>query len=375
MLEQSSAKNLERRAVVAMSGGVDSSVAALLLRREGYELVGISMQVWDYRKGGGSCSKGSCCAPDDFTDARMVASKLEVPYYVFDFEETFKKEVIDKFVAAYSQGLTPNPCIDCNNKVKFRELRDRAQAFGCGLLATGHYAKVEKRADGYHLMRPKDTDKDQTYFLYGLKQSELAQTLFPLAELTKPEVREIARENGLGTAEKAESQDICFVSSTVAEFISKIGRKSRGAGPLMRSDGTVVGQHSGIESLTVGQRKGLGLGGRESPLYILEIDPARNAAIVGEKKELERAGFLIKECSWVSPGLLKEIGESTLPHRFEALAQVRHRHAGARASVEINSFGSAKVEFLENWCVVAPGQAAVLYDLQNREVLGGGTIV
>ena len=205
--------------VVAMSGGVDSSVAAYLLAKTrvetGVQLVGVSMQVWDYKKNSAENSRATCCSPADFCDARRVAATLDIPYYVVDFEETFQREVIQRFVESYQRGLTPNPCIDCNSKVKFRELRERAKGFGCSHVATGHYARSTKSVAGFHLLRGRDLEKDQSYFLYTCRQEELEQTLFPVGDYTKPEIREIAREAGLLTADKPESQDICFVAGSV----------------------------------------------------------------------------------------------------------------------------------------------------------------
>jgi tRNA-specific 2-thiouridylase len=353
--------------VVAMSGGVDSSVAAYLLAKQGIDCIGISMQVWDYRNNGGSCTRATCCAPDDFTDARKVAAIAGVPYYVFDFEKTFRKEVIDQFVQTYARGETPNPCIECNNKVKFRELRDRAAAFGCSHVATGHYARVRQTSDGWYLLRGKDTDKDQSYFLYGLKQSELAQTLFPVGDMTKDEVRQIAKDAGLVTHSKPESQDICFVSGSVQDFLVKIGGAKK-SGQIVDRLGNTLGEHEGIDNYTVGQRKGLRLGGLENPLYVLELDPYNNKVIVGSKAELERSEFNIKEVNWITPKPLTE--------PFKAIAQLRHRHKGVEVWVQPDSeSNTCKVKFENEWTTVSPGQSCVFYDLSNQIVLGGGRIV
>lgn len=350
------------KVVVAMSGGVDSSVAALMLHEKGFSCIGISMQVWDYRNNGGNCTRATCCAPDDFTDARKVAAKIGIPYYVFDFEKTFRKEVIDKFVSTYEQGETPNPCVDCNNKVKFRELRERALKLGFDKVATGHYAQVEKRGEIYHLLRGADPDKDQSYFLYGLQYEELSKTHFPVGHLTKDKVREFAKDAGLGTASKAESQDICFVAGTVKDFLINIGRKPA-TGLIVHKNGTVIGNHDGISHFTVGQRKGLKVGGHHDPLYVIEIDPVANRVIVGEKSDLEREKFLVKELSFIQPQ--KE--------RFKAVAQLRHRHKGVEVEVELKQ-DVAEVKFLCEWATASPGQACVFYDKANREVIGGGRI-
>lgn len=359
--------------VVAMSGGVDSSVAALLLHQQGYTAVGISMQVWDYRSNGGCQSRATCCSPDDFTDARRVAAHVGIPYYVFDFEEHFRREVIDKFVRTYERGQTPNPCIDCNSKVKFKELRARAASLGCTAVATGHYAQIERRADGYHLLRGVDEDKDQSYFLYNLTQQELSQTLFPVGHMRKDEVRRIAEEAQLATANKPESQDICFVSGSVQDFLVRLGGKRRG-GKIVSLDGKELGTHDGIHNFTVGQRRGLGVGGNEDPLYVIELDTANDRVVVGKREALERTTFEIGEVSWVAPQSLQRLSGQAQPETFECRAQLRHRHKAVRVSVKVDSDGNVSACFLEDWTPVSPGQAAVFYDLENRELLGGGRV-
>jgi tRNA-specific 2-thiouridylase len=359
--------------VVAMSGGVDSSVAAYLLAKTGRPLVGVSMQVWDYKRNSDENSRATCCSPADFCDARRVAAKLDIPYYVVDFEATFEREVIQRFIDTYEQGLTPNPCIDCNSKVKFRELRERALGFGCSHVATGHYARIKRSDKGYHLLRGRDLDKDQSYFLYTCLQEELERTLFPVGEYTKPEIREIAREAGLPTADKAESQDICFVAGSVQDFVTKIG-SSRGRGDFVTKDGAKVGEHEGIHRFTVGQRRGLSLGGMTEPLYVVEIEPEANRVIVGPKSDLKREGFVVKEMHWVNPELIQRVAEGGFPFECEVIAQVRSRHRGIRARMKVLDRDSCYVSWGEEWAAVSPGQAAVLYDLDNEEVLAGGRI-
>lgn len=361
------------RIVVAMSGGVDSSVAALLLQQQGANILGVSMQVWDYRKNGGCDSRATCCSPDDFTDARKVAAKIGIPYYVFDLEEYFKEEVIDRFVETYRQGLTPNPCVDCNNRVKFRELRKRSDSLGCSAVATGHYARITCDDSGYHLLRGLDRSKDQSYFLYGLAQAELPRTVFPLGELTKPEVREIARGFGLATANKAESQDICFVSGSVSDFLVQLGGRMS-AGDIVRSSGEKVGEHDGLHGFTVGQRRGLNVGGNSEPLYVLELDTAKNRVVIGSRAELEIEGFKVSEVNWIAPECIEAIQREGQV-KLRCLAQLRHRHAGVPVDMHWTaSNGVAKVSFVEEHSTVSPGQAAVFYDLDGTEVLGGGRI-
>jgi tRNA-specific 2-thiouridylase len=357
------------RICVAMSGGVDSSVAAQLLKQAGHEVIGVSMQVWDYRGSGGSVSRASCCAPSDFLDARKVAAKLDIPYYVFDFEKHFRDAVIDPFVSSYENGTTPNPCIECNSKVKFRELRRRVESFGFDRIATGHYAQVLHTDTGSRLLRGVDSEKDQSYFLFGLTQGELAKTDFPIGALTKDEVREVARAAGLVTADKPESQDICFVSGSVKEFVERHGVQQR-PGTIVSSSGEELGAHDGIHRFTVGQRRGVGVRGSKHPLYILEIDPTENRVVVGPKAELERESFIAGPISWIRPdGVPGELKTS-----FHARVQLRHRSPAVAATVEPLADGLVRCRFVDQWTTVTPGQACVIYDADNREVLGGGTI-
>ena len=358
--------------VVAMSGGVDSSVAALLLHEQGLGCVGVSMQVWDYRNHGGNSARATCCAPSDFHDARRVAGKVGIPYYVLDFEDFFRKAVIDRFVESYRTGLTPNPCVDCNRKVKFRELRSRAFQFGCTHVATGHYARIKKDGRKYRLLRGMDSGKDQSYFLYGLTQEELSSTLFPVGELTKSQVRERAINAGLVTASKPESQDICFISDSVKQFVERQG-VGRAPGKIVTTGGAAVGSHDGVHSFTVGQRKGLKLGGNEEPLYIVELRPEENLVVVGSKSELESESFHLDDVTLVNPELI-EAAKGQGEISFDAVAQLRHRHKGVPVRVTYRGDGSAAVQFSGDWTTVTPGQAGVLYDLKNEEVLGGGTI-
>lgn len=359
------------KVVVAMSGGVDSSVAALLVNQEGYEAIGVSMQVWDYRNHGGSLSKATCCAPSDFTDARQVAQMVGIPYYVFDFEDVFREKVINKFVSSYKEGLTPNPCVECNRKVKFKELRERAESIGASKVATGHYAQIKKSSEGYHLLRGMDDSKDQSYFLWAMTQAELSKTLFPVGAMTKAEVRERAKQFGLQTAEKPESQDICFVSGKLKNFLERMGVESS-AGNVVTAGGQAVGVHEGVHSFTVGQRRGVNVGGQESPLYVIDLRPQTKEVVVGTKEELEKQHFFVSEISFCSPKSIAWL--SSEQDEFECLAQLRYRHRGV--PVRVTKFQNIlKVFFKEDWSAVSPGQFAVFYDENNEEVLGGGRIL
>lgn len=360
----------EERVVVAMSGGVDSSASALLLHSQGYDVVGVSMQVWDYRRNGGSATRATCCAPSDFDDAREVAEFCGFPYYVFDFEQSFSKAVIEPFINSYLNGKTPNPCLNCNRKVKFWELRQRANALDARWIATGHFAQVRTLKNGrVGLFTSVDGDKDQTYFLYAMTQDDLQTTLFPVGHMRKADVRKVLEAQGLQIASKHESQDICFVSGAVSDFIEK-QRGAQPAGNLVDSSGKTLGTHKGIHSYTVGQRKGLGIANPE-PLYVLQIDAASNEVTVGPKEALQRSSFIVSDMNWIS-GVAPE-------EPLEAIVKVRYRHPGVRCRIVPESQGRWRFDFCEEWTAISPGQAAVCYALSAEadgavQVLGGGII-
>ncbi len=357
--------------VVAMSGGVDSSAAAIMLKEQGHSVIGISMQVWDYRKNNGNAKKATCCAPADFEDARDVASANDFPFYVFDFEESFYDSVISPFVKSYVEGYTPNPCLECNRKVKFRELRKRAKSLGANIVATGHYAQIKKLPDGsFGLFTGLDTDKDQSYFLYAMTQVDLAHTLFPVGGLKKPEVRGYLANNGVGIAEKEESFDICFVSGSVGEFVKRQTKEALKGGKIVNSAGKELGEHKGIHNFTVGQRKGLGLS-NPNPLYVLQVDSVKNEVIVGELEDLKQESFTVRDVNWIS-GLAPT-------EEIIASVKLRYRHAGVPCRIIPTKQGNAEITFIDQWSAVAPGQAAVFYSTETDEdgslqVLGGGII-
>lgn len=361
---------------VAMSGGVDSSTVAALLCQRGDAVVGLTMQLWDQRRLPGLRPVGAprqrCCSLDDALDARRVAQHLGIPHYVVNYEERFEEKVVKPFVASYLAGETPVPCALCNNHVKFDPLLTTARQIGAERLATGHYARIARDAETGRMMllRAADETKDQSYFLFGLTQEQMARTVFPLGELGKQRVRELAREAALPVAEKPDSQEICFVSAGhYVQFIeSYLAERGESApddqGEIVTTSGEVIGRHQGLHRFTVGQRKGLGFAAGR-PMYVVALEPKTKRVIVGEDGELRRATCDVRDVNWVS------IAEPAQPVR--AAVKVRHRHEPAPATVESLAAGGARVSFDEPQRAVTPGQAAVFYD--GDTVLGGGTII
>ncbi len=349
------------RVLAALSGGVDSSVAALLLARQGYELVGLTMRLADAPA---EEAKGprSCCSVEDVGDARAVAARLGIPFYAGYYKDDFQKHVIDYFVESYRRGLTPNPCAKCNEHVKFGLLLRRAEELGCRYLATGHYARVGRVGGRPRLLRARDSEKDQSYFLFGLAEEALERVLFPIGDLTKAEVRRLAEEAGLAVAHKPDSQEICFVpDSGYVPFLEKRIPPAT-AGAIVDTAGRALGEHRGLHAYTIGQRHGLGISGHAAPLYVVRLDPERNQVVVGPPEELLARRARIQVAS-----LAKDLAGS-----FGAQVQIRHRSRPAAARIERQEGSRALLCFDEPQRAVTPGQAAVFYD--GEVVLGGGWI-
>jgi tRNA-specific 2-thiouridylase len=347
---------------VAMSGGVDSSVAAALLKKEGHEVFGVTMLLRPLSHGKNA---GNSPLPDSVADARKVAAKLGIPHHVIDLREDFDRAVIADFCREYSRGRTPNPCVLCNPIIKFGKLWEKAK--GAGYLATGHYARIEKdEASGKLLLKKgKDRLKDQSYFLCRLTQEQLGRTLFPLGGITKEEVKKIAKDMDLPTAARPESQEICFISDdNYNEFLKEHLRQEIKPGPITDSRGNVLGHHRGIPFYTVGQRKGLGIAAKSS-LYVTSIDAARNTVVVGTREETYSGGLAADNLNWIS-GVWPE-----LPLKIKAV--IRYRHPGVDATISLNDKNSVRVDFNEPQAAVTPGQTVVFYD--GDTVTGCGTII
>ncbi len=362
---------------VAMSGGVDSSAAAALLREQGHDLVGFTMQLWNQRRNinvdeNGDPLPSRCCSLDDVYDARSVAGSLGMAFYVLNLEKDFERDVVEPFIQSYLSGETPIPCVACNSRLKFAALDKMAKSLGCDKVATGHYARVEYDADTnrYRLFRGKNIWKDQSYFLWELTQEQLSRAMFPLGEMVKEEVRELARSSGLHIAEKGESQEICFVpdgnySGFIDRYLDHEGRSNEipSKGDIVNTSGEVVGSHDGIHRYTVGQRRGLGIA-HEKPLYVVQIERARNQIIVGEKGELGSTEFFAKGVNWVA------LDSPNTPVRADV--KVRYRHEPAMATIEVLPDARARIVFDEPQKAITPGQATIFY--WGDEVVGGGWI-
>ncbi|HEX4159839.1 MAG TPA: tRNA 2-thiouridine(34) synthase MnmA [Rhizomicrobium sp.] len=349
------------RVVVAMSGGVDSSVVAGLLAREGYDVIGITLQLYDH--GAAIRKQGACCAGRDIHDARRVAERLRIPHYVLDYEGRFRERVIADFAASYAQGLTPIPCVRCNERVKFADLLATAQDLGADVLATGHYVRRVEGANGPELHRAADCPRDQSYFLFRTTRAQLEMLRFPLGEMDKPAVRDVAAELGLAVADKPDSQDICFVpDGDYARLIKKLAPDTVRPGDIVDESGRVLGRHEGIIHFTVGQRKGLGLSGEAEPLYVLSLDAPRARVVVGRRDSLRVRSIVLRDVNWLADHA----------DGIECTVKVRSTRAPTAAQVRPSADGGAVVELPLGESAVAPGQACVFYD--ETRVLGGGWI-
>lgn len=358
---------MTQRVVVAMSGGVDSSVAAALLVEQGYEVIGMMMRLWAEEPTGEVCDTtghNRCCTPEQMQDARRIADKLGIPFYVLDTKDVFRSTIVEYFIDQHRQAVTPNPCIECNRHIRFTWLYEHAMALDADFLATGHYARIGRRGDEYTLMRGVDEAKDQSYVLSVLKQEQLAHVLFPIGEYPKAEVREIAARFGLPTASKKDSQDLCFLADgDYRRFLVQFAPEIMQPGPIVLRDGTIIGEHTGLANYTVGQRKGLGVH-RGEPLYVLGINPYRNALIVGTRDALGSDSLTASRVTWVS----KHAPQAP----FRAEVKIRYKAKSIPAQITPLEDHRIHVKFDEPLRDITPGQGAIVYD--GEYCLGGGII-
>ncbi|HVU07898.1 MAG TPA: tRNA 2-thiouridine(34) synthase MnmA [Verrucomicrobiae bacterium] len=351
-----------QRVVCGMSGGVDSSATAALLLEQGYDVIGITLKLWPQ-----DCvnrAEDKCCGPQAVTDARSVCDKLDIPYYLIDEAADFQKHVIQYFADEYKAGRTPNPCVMCNQNLKFGRLIDRADQLGADFIATGHFARIEKNGSRHLLKRGRDLRKDQSYFLFSLRQDQLARAIFPLGEKTKSDTREVARHCHLKTADKEESMEICFVpDNNYGRFLQQANLVQKHRGEIVDARGQILGHHDGIEFYTIGQRKGLGIT-TPKPVYVVELDAENNRVVVGDEAMLDRDEFVATNCNWIPFDKLAE--------PIQVTAKIRYNHPGAPATISPFDGNRVKVKLHSPARAITPGQAAVFY--QDDLVVGGGWI-
>lgn len=353
---------MKKKALIAMSGGVDSSVAAFLMKEAGYDCIGVTMKLYDNEDIGMDQEK-TCCSLSDIEDARSVAVKLGIPYYVFNFKADFKEKVIDPFIDSYRCGMTPNPCIECNRHLKFTQLHQKARELQCDVVVTGHYARITKDEQGYHLLKGKDAAKDQSYVLYSLTQEQLARTCFPLGEYTKEEIRRMAEKQGFFNAGKKDSQDICFIpDGDYRRFIEETTGQKSTPGNFVDQEGNVLGIHKGYYCYTIGQRRGLGISAPQS-LYVVEIRPEKNEVVLGSNEDLFHSHLTADHFNWI-----EQVGPDEI-----IKARIRYHQTEKEATVRVLEDNRVEVDFLEPQRAITKGQAVVLY--RGDAVAGGGRII